>query len=66
MHKIWIKHRENCFKKRHELYKNQGQKRVMDGPSPNRKRLFELLRILIEAEIASCIIVANILDHPCE
>lgn len=43
MHKIWIKHRENCFKKRHELYKNQGQKRVMDGPSPNRKRLFELL-----------------------
>ena len=24
MHKTWIKHRENCFKKRHELYKNQG------------------------------------------
>lgn len=27
MHKTWIKHRKNCFKKRHELYKNQGQKK---------------------------------------
>ena len=42
MHKIWIKHRENCFKKRHELYKNQGQKRVMEKPSPSKEELLFL------------------------
>ena len=43
MHKIWIKHRKIVTKRDMNYIKIKDKKRLMDGPSPNRKRLFELL-----------------------